>query len=354
MVAAGLFLVGLPYALLWGFVAAVLRFIPYVGPWIAALLPVILALAVFDGWTRPLIVVAVFVVLELFSNLVMETILYAGSAGVSQVALLVAVAFWTTLWGPIGLMLATPLTVCLVVFGKHVPELRFFVVLMSEDRVVPPDVGFYQRVLADDADDAVDYLEEYAETPGADLYDGVLVRALEHARRDRAAGMISEEDAARVIELIARAAEQLDDSERTITPAEGEPAAVLGCPAVDRADAVVLGMLARMLAADGVSMDVLPHGLLTAEVASEIAARRPRAVLIGSLPPGGLGEVRYLCKRLASTPSPPWVLVARWGVTARGTPSVSPHAEAMVASLAEARAQMNQFARTTKVATPAA
>jgi hypothetical protein len=299
-------------------------------------------------------VVAVFIALELFSNLVMETILHAGSAGVSQVALLVAVAFWTALWGPIGLMLATPLTVCLVVFGKHVPELRFFVVLMSEDRVVSPDVGFYQRLLADDADDATDYLEEYAETPGADVYDAVLVRALEHARRDRATGLISEQDALRVIELVARTAEQLDENVGTVAQAGGEPVDVVGCPAVDRADAVVLGMLARMLAADGIVMDVLPAGMLTAEVASEVLARRPKAVLIGSLPPGGLGEVRYLCKRLAASPSPPWVLVARWGVQARGSVSVSPHAAAIVSSLAEARAQITQFARTARVATPAA
>ena len=230
MVGLGLFLLGLPYATLWGLLAAVLRFIPYVGPWVAALLPVALGLAVFEGWTRPLLVVALFVVLELFSNLVMETILYAGSAGVSQVALLVAVAFWTALWGPIGLMLATPLTVCLVVFGKHLPELRFLVVLMSEDRVVPPDVGFYQRILADDPDDALDYLQEYAKGEGADPYDAVLIPALEHVRRDRAAGMIGAEDAARVVETIARTAEQLGEDEPGSAPAEETPA-VLGCPA---------------------------------------------------------------------------------------------------------------------------
>jgi predicted PurR-regulated permease PerM len=355
LVTIGLFLLGLPYAMLWGFLAAVLRFIPYVGPWIAAVLPVTLGLAMFEGWARPALVATLFIALELFSNLVMETVLYAGSAGVSQVALLVAVAFWTALWGPIGLLLATPLTVCLVVFGKHVPELRVLVVLMSDDRVVPPDVGFYQRVLADDPDDAMDYLREYARAADADPLDAILLPALEHVRRDRVAGLIGADEASRVVDLIERTADQLDDVERVPLPAEGDGADVLGCPAVDRADEVALRILARLVAADGIVMDVVPAALLTGEVASEIMARHPRAVLIGSLSPGGLGEARYLCKRLAAAPSHPWILVARWGAPPEGSDAVcSPHAAATVRSFAEARAQLQQFARTTKATVPAA
>jgi len=361
LVALGLFVIGLPYAALWGALAAVLRFIPYVGPWLAAVLPIALGLAAFEGWTRPVLVAALFVALELFSNLVLETILYAGSAGVSQVTLLVAVAFWTALWGPIGLMLATPLTVCLVVFGKHVPELRFLVVLMSDDRVVAPDVGFYQRLLAGDPDEALEYLQEYARAEGADPHDAVLLPALAHARRDRAAGMIAAEDAARVVEGIERTVEALEDEQPPARPPEGEvparagsEAAVLGCPAVDRADEVALRILARLVAADGIAMEVLPAAMLTGEVASEIVARRPRAVIIGSLPPGGLGETRYLCKRLAAAPSAPWILVGRWGAGDGHEAACGPHAAAIVGSLAQARAQLQQFARTAKVPAPAA
>jgi predicted PurR-regulated permease PerM len=354
LVAAGLYLIGLPYAILWGFLAAALRFIPYVGPWIAALMPVALGLAVFEGWSRPALVAGLFVVLELFSNMVLETILYAGSAGVSQVALLVAVAFWTALWGPIGLMLATPLTVCLVVFGKHVPELRFLVVLMTDDRVVPPDVGFYQRLLAEDPDGALHYLQEYAEGEEADPYDAVLLRALEHVRRDRVAGMITTEEADRVVEGIARIAEQFEDDDQAPPADSDERVAVLGCPAGDRADEVALQLLARQVAADGIAMDVLPAALLTGEVASEVATRHPRAVLIGSLPPGGLAETRHLCKRLGAAASRPWILVARWGASTPTTDAaVAPHVAVTVRTLAEARAQLQQFARTAKVAVPA-
>ena len=116
----GLFFIGVPYALLWGFLAAALRFIPYVGPWLGATLPIASSLAVFPGWVWPLLVIGLFVGFELFSNLVLETWLYGQSAGVSQVALLIAIAFWTWLWGPVGLLLTTPLTVCVVVLAKHV------------------------------------------------------------------------------------------------------------------------------------------------------------------------------------------------------------------------------------------
>ncbi|MGH7278359.1 MAG: AI-2E family transporter, partial [Candidatus Rokuibacteriota bacterium] len=163
-IAVGLWLIGVPYALLWGFLAGVLRFIPYVGPWLGALLPITLSLAAFPGWDKPLLVIGLFVGLELFTNMVLETLLYAGSAGVSEVALLVAVAFWTWMWGPIGLVLATPLTVCIVVFAKHVPDMRFLAVLIADDPALSADVAYYQRLLAMDQDEAAELVEEYFKT----------------------------------------------------------------------------------------------------------------------------------------------------------------------------------------------
>jgi predicted PurR-regulated permease PerM len=126
-----LYLIGVPYAVLWGFFAAVLRFIPYVGPFAAAIMPSALSLAVFEGWLWPIVVVGLFLALELLNNMVLEPLLYGESAGVSGVGLLFAVAFWTWLWGPIGLVLATPLTVCVVVLGKYVPRMDFIGVLRS-------------------------------------------------------------------------------------------------------------------------------------------------------------------------------------------------------------------------------
>src|SRR5262245_13164034 len=137
-VALGALAVGLPYAFVWGTLAGVLRFIPYLGPWAAALIVSVVGLAVFDGWLRPLLVVALFVVLELFTSFVMETYLYSQSAGVSQLALLMAIWFWTWIWGPIGLALATPLTVCLVVLAKYLPDLQLVTVLLTDEPVMGP------------------------------------------------------------------------------------------------------------------------------------------------------------------------------------------------------------------------
>ncbi len=160
-VAVGLLLIGVPYALLWAVLAATLRFIPYVGPWVGAIVPILVSLAVLEGWTRPALVVGLFVALELLTSLFLEKPLYAGAAGVSKVGLLVAVAFWTWLWGPLGLVMATPLTVCVVVLGKHIPGLELIATLMSDAAVLAPDVAYYQRLLAGDQSEAAELIEEH-------------------------------------------------------------------------------------------------------------------------------------------------------------------------------------------------
>src|SRR5688572_26634221 len=132
----GLWLIGLPNPFLWGLLAATLRFVPYVGPWVAAVAPIALSIAISDsGWKTPMLTIGLFVVLELFSNNVMEPWLYGKNTGVSAVAVLVAAVFWMWLWGPVGLLLATPLTVCLLVVGKHIPQLSFLGILLGNEPV---------------------------------------------------------------------------------------------------------------------------------------------------------------------------------------------------------------------------
>src|SRR5215217_8851994 len=133
-----------------------------------------------------------FIVLELLTNLWLETVLYAGAAGVSQVALLVSVAFWTWLWGPLGLLLATPLTVCLVVLGKHVRGLEFLGTLIADRPALAPEDNYYQRLLARDQNEAADLVERYIkQNPPASVYDGLLLPALNYAERDRLEGRLS-------------------------------------------------------------------------------------------------------------------------------------------------------------------
>jgi predicted PurR-regulated permease PerM len=322
-VAVGLLVLGVPYALLFGFLAAVLRFIPYVGPWVAALFPITLSLAVFPGWTKPVIVIALFLVLELFSNLVMETLLYANSAGVSEVALLLAVAFWTWLWGPIGLVLATPLTVCLVVFAKYVPDLRFITVLMTAEEPLPPPATYYQRLLAEDDDEAAEIVEEYIKThPVESVYDELLVPALTLAKRDRARGHLSPDEEAIIVRSTREILDRVDDTTLAAAVRRDEAAApvargagavrVVGCPARDEADEVALLMFRALCKATGAEVRVASAAMLSAEVVSVVGEQVPDVALVAALAPGGLSQARYLCKRLrAAFPDLP-IVVGRW------------------------------------------
>ena len=210
----GLYFLGVPYPLVWAVLAAVLRFIPYVGPVLGAGAPILVSLAATDGWIGPLFVVGLFVVLELFTNLVLETVLYAGAAGVSPVALLASVAFWTWLWGPLGLLMATPLTVCLVVLGKHVPGLEFVGTLLADTPALAAEYGYYQRLLARDQSEAADLIERYIKTESPrSVYDALLLPALNYAERDRLEQRLSPDEETAVLdatrELLSDAAESI-------------------------------------------------------------------------------------------------------------------------------------------------
>lgn len=312
-IGAGLWFVGVPYALLWGFLTAILRFIPYVGPWLGAGLPVILALAAFPGWTTPLAVIALFLVAELVTNMLVEPLVYGQSAGVSQVALLAAIAFWTWLWGPIGLVLATPLTVCVVVLSKHVPGLRFIYFLMADEPALEPEVRLYQRLLTADLEEAAEVIEEQA---GSEHDFGVraemLLSAIVRARADRATRSLSREEEHNLYQsartLLATLAEEdeaepaASDGEAVTTEpkpapdAAGEP--ILGCPADGEGAEIVLRILAGELARQGVTLESLWSGADSLEVLSAVEQAQPRAVCVAALPPRGAAAARYLCRRL--------------------------------------------------------
>ena len=182
----GLWLIGVPNAALWGLLAAVLRFIPYLGPWLAALFPIALAFAVDPGWWMLAWVIALFLIMELFSNNVVEPWLYGSSTGLSAFAVIIAAIFWTTLWGPAGLFLATPLTVCLVVIGRYVQGLEFLGVLLGNDPVLAPEERFYQRLLAGNVEEAIEMAEEaIAQSSPVAFLDAVALPALRLAENDR-------------------------------------------------------------------------------------------------------------------------------------------------------------------------
>jgi predicted PurR-regulated permease PerM len=341
LAAAGLFALGVPYALLFGLLGGALRFIPYVGPWIGALLPIAVSLAIFSGWTRPLLLVGFWLVLELFTNMVLETVFWARSAGVSHVGLLLAVGFWTWLWGSIGLVVATPLTVCLLVFAKHVPSLEFLWILMGDEPVVSADVVLYQRLLAGDADEASDLVERALQDgqPRERVYDDIVLPALGLAVRDHARGRID----AGELRLVVQGARELIEALGPV-PAEAEAPAerrVVGAPARGEADEVGLLMLRDLLAASRVTLDVVSGELLSAEVVDRARAHGSDIVVVGSLAPGGLAQARYLCKRLRAGLAGVRIAMGRWGIEGDPAPARetlrAAGADAVSTSLRESR-----------------
>ncbi len=302
----GLLLIGLPNALLWGALAALLRFLPYVGPWMAALMPITISLAVFDTWLQPALVFSLFIVNELVSNNFIEPWLYGSSTGISTIGILVSAVFWTWLWGPLGLVLATPLTVCLTVGGRYVPQLAFLHTMLSDQEMLPPHSRFYQRLLALDADEAMQVVEDYlASSTLVDLYDQVLLPALSLAERDRHQGELDEEKEQFVQltmrEIVEELGERVQKRERgsSADPDRvGSEEMVLCLPARDDADEIAGLMLVQLLAERGIAARVASSKLLSGEMIEQITVDKSIIVCISALPPFAVTHARYLCRRI--------------------------------------------------------
>jgi predicted PurR-regulated permease PerM len=320
IVAVALALIGVEHALLWGILAALLRYVPYVGVWIAILPPILLSLAQFPGWLQPSLVVGLYVVMELVTVNVVEPKLYGRSIGVSEVALLVAAAFWAWMWGPIGLVLSSPLTVVLVVLGKYVPHLEFLDVLLGDEPPLDPDVSFYQRLLARDQDEAADLALAQAKACGPErVYDELLVPVLTYARRDLERDEVTEADACFIRVAMREVVEEIGQAARGAACAPAEGAArtavrVLGCPARDEADRLALEMLQQLLDPARWDLEIVGSDVLTAEMLDQAADKTPAVICVAALPPGGLAHTRYLCKRLRQRLPDVKIVVGRWGL----------------------------------------
>lgn len=317
----GLWLIGLPYAPLWGFFAALLRYIPYLGPWLAALLPLLLSVLISRDWSVALMVVGLFGALELVTNMLIEPLAYGRGIGVSQAALLIAVAFWTWLWGPVGLVLASPLTVCLVVLGRYVPFLKFLDTLLGDRPALAPSHRLYQRMLAQDETESAELLDDYAALDGLDgAYDDVVVPMLAHARDDLRGGRLEQATQDR---LVSDARDLVDAHKRMIRPETlvgAERIGVLGIPSRDALDEVAVQMLGKLVDAGRVDWLVSTSAAMASEVINKVEEQSIRVLVLVAVPPGGLAHVRYLCKRLRSADPLLPILVVRPGLYADDQP----------------------------------
>ena len=368
--ALGLYVLGVPYPFVWAALGAALRFIPYIGPVIGAGAPILVSLAALPGWAGPLWVMGLFVVLELFTNLVLETVLYAGAAGVSQVALLVSVAFWTWLWGPLGLLMATPLTVCLVVLGKHVPGLEFVGMLMADTPALAPEFGYYQRLLARDQGEAADLIEQYIKTEAPrSVYDALLLPALNYAERDRLEQRLSLEEETAVIdatrELLSDAAESISrlqpEPSPTTDPAvtgPRQPLRVMGVATNGIADELALQMLGHLLDDLPIVVEVVKGRMLASDLVSLVQAQGVSVICLADLPPSPPSKTRYLVKKLRVALPDLRILVGRWGPRALADDSTQLLRDAgatlVATTLAETRTYLGGLVEIPRVPLPGA
>jgi len=310
-VGLGLAAIGVPGAVLWGALAAVLRFLPYFGPWLAAAGPIALALAAFPGWTQPLLTVALFGSLELLTNNVLEPRLYGSSAGLSPFGVVFSAVFWASLWGIPGLLLATPLTVCLVVAGRYVRGLEVFPVLLGDRPALLPDVRLYQRLLALDLDEGAAVLARAAAEVSLEaVTDAVVLPVLRRLANDDSRGLAPEPGSAGVRERLEELLDDLLEKGDPGVPADGPR--VLFVPALDENDALAARWLAKLATTRGLRCEVASSHELVSELVTRIAEEQPDVVCISALSARALAHTRLLCKRLAAAGEDRELIVGLW------------------------------------------
>ena len=308
--ALGLLLIGVPHALLWGALFGLFRFVPYIGPLAAAFLPVALTVVATDGWINPLLTLGLFVTLELILAQFVEPWLYGAHSGISSLAILVAGVFWGFLWGPLGLILSTPLTVCLVVLGRHVPQLSALHILLGDD-VLDPEVHFYQRLLALDAHEAREIVMDALKGQSlAEVYDQILLPALSIAEQDRYRSELRDSRMEYICQSTRQIVEELANFKEARPPLPPAPGAgrIFCVGASDSADEITALMLAQVLGRKGWATLTLPHE------SSAIDARANDTICLCALPPLALMHARSLARELRARFPETRILVCLWNL----------------------------------------
>lgn len=358
-VAIGLYFIGVPNAILWGGFAAMLRFIPYIGPWIGASMPILLSLAVSSSWLMPLLTIGLFIVLELISNNVIEPWLYGSSTGVSSVALIVAAVFWTWLWGPVGLVLATPLTVCLVVMGRHVPRLSFLSVVLSDESALTPAEDCYYRLLTPGVHDEIEFVDAYLKANSLTaLYDAVFIPVITTAEMDTRQDsldpdqlLIVEQSLRDIIQdLCTRPAvvSKIDNDQATADVAPMPPCRVACLPARAERDELAGSMLVHMLQQQGSEAWSAPGKLAADDLLGLLDKVDADVVCISVVEPSTVIHARHLCLKVRAQFPRMKIVVGLWGDTDGATESAKrlrdSGADEVVLSLADAIVQIAKLA----------
>jgi predicted PurR-regulated permease PerM len=307
----GVYLIGIPHPLLWGVLGAMLRFVPYVGTAVAAVFPMVMALAVFPGWFQVSVTFLLFMLLEVVIANLVEPWLYGAHVGVSSLAILVAAIFWGMIWGPLGLILSTPLTVCLILVGRYIPQLSFLEILLGDEPVLSPHVHLYQRLLAFDHEEAREIVDKYLrEHPTGSLYDSVLIPALSLAEKDRYRNVLDEARTKFIYQSTRELIEEADEVSQCEPSAESEasPAVAetvrpsnrprIACiPARDEADEIVGTMLVQLLQRAKYDAEALPAATVST-MFDRVEQLQPDTICVSALSPFPVMQAKSLCKQI--------------------------------------------------------
>jgi predicted PurR-regulated permease PerM len=321
----GLWLIGVPNAVLWGVLATVLRFIPYIGPWLAAVFPLTIAFGLDPGWSMLAWTVALFLATELVSNNAVEPWLYGSSTGLSSFAIILAAIFWTLLWGPVGLFLATPLTVCLVVIGRYVPSFEFLGVLLGSDPVLTPAERLYQRLLAGNLEEATEIAHQHVDAASAvSFFDEVAIPALRladgdrqrsadaHFRREIADGMITVLREVQDYTAPGPAPAAGKQAPDRAAPPEQEPARVLCIAGRTELDLAAAEIVAARLEELGISAATMAPMAVSRGAIGQIDLHGIDAVCIGYFHHAPDVYARFVARRLLRRAPRLAIVVCRW------------------------------------------
>jgi predicted PurR-regulated permease PerM len=309
LVGVGLWVIGIPNPALWGLIAGMFRFVPYIGVPIAAMLPLALALAIDPGWSMMFWALAWFVVLESITGQAVEPWLYGRNMGLSALAVVVAAGFWTFVWGPVGLLLSTPLTMCLVVLGRHVDQLRFLDVMLGDAPPMAPEESFYLRMLAGNSDEATEQAEAYLQDHSlSDYFDEVAVRGLALAQLDVNRGALTEEGRKRIATTVELFIDNLAmhedpavsgaDAPRQALPSEWQNRPVLCVAGRSVLDHAAASLLAHMLEREGIGARVASFEDVSPSLIQDFTCDGVRVICVSYLEPGSPKNARYLARRL--------------------------------------------------------
>jgi len=310
VISLGLYSMGIPYAVLWGALAGLLRFVPMLGALIAPIFPTLIAFAIFPGWLKAALTLGLFLAIDAVLGNVIEPMVLGKRTGVSALSLLISALFWTWLWGPLGLVLATPLTICAAVLGRHVPELSFLAIALGDEVGLSAGTNFYQRTLAKATRDAHRLAKQHArESSLPDTFDEVVVPALGLMAADLNLQAIDQSAANRVVQDMSEVIDRLQASEAVDIkkPRAGKP--IVGVSAESSADALLLRMVRITLERRASAMVEVGQPADRSKALAAVLQHQPELVCIAALPPSGTVNARFLCRRLRAEAADVFIVV---------------------------------------------